>query len=83
MEINLTSVGPSPANGSYGDNFHRQGKPMEVRRLNPITRAWPGPASRPRPLSLAWLPLAQIYHHRRPIIQPLPPARRHQPASTL
>jgi hypothetical protein len=46
-EINLTSVGRRQADGSYGDNFHRMGKPTEVRRLNPITRTRPVPASTP------------------------------------
>jgi hypothetical protein len=52
------------------------------RKLGDLTLSRvPSPAPRPRPLSLAWLPLAQIYRRRRPIIQLLPPARRHPPAS--
>jgi hypothetical protein len=46
-EINLTSVGRRQADGSYGDNFHRLGKPTKVRRLNPIMRTRPVPASTP------------------------------------
>jgi hypothetical protein len=47
MEINLTSVGPSPANGCYSHNFRRLGKPTEFRSLNIITRARPYPTSMP------------------------------------
>jgi hypothetical protein len=80
MKINLTSVGPSSADGSYGDNLHRLSKPTEVRRLNPITHARPGHASTP---TLTGLATTRSYlsppppHHPTPTARPPAPTRLH------
>jgi hypothetical protein len=80
MKINLTSVGPSSVDGSYGDNLHRLSKPTEVRRLNPITHARPGHASTP---TLTGLATTRSYlsppppHHPTPTARPPAPTRLH------
>jgi hypothetical protein len=78
--MNLTSVGPSPADGSYGDNFRQLGKPMEVRRLNPIMHARPHPTSMPTLTGLA-ATLSDLSppppHHPTPTARLPAPTRLH------
>jgi hypothetical protein len=81
MEINLSSIGPSVAGGIYSDNFHRLVKPTEVRRLNPITPARPGPTSTPTLSSVtAAAPSSNPYHLPTGFSTPPPPWLLHVPA---
>jgi hypothetical protein len=70
-EINLTFVGPSPTDGSYGDNFHLLGSRRKLGDLT-LSRVWPGLASTPTLTSSA----ATCSNLSPPL------ARRHPPAST-